>query len=167
MKRIPVGAALVCVLFGPAALEAAQPTDVRAFFRDGQTFITWKEDGAATGETYRVYRSGRPLTTAGLAGAKMVLEVREGSCRFREMFQKDGKSLLVDRKKQSPPWVIPRLCIEPVGDDNVPKMLAEGTGLMVRTVKEERCSSYYAVTAVTGGREARTVTAANSCGSLK
>jgi len=152
------------VMLAAARLHAEQPTDVKAFFRDGQTFITWREDAAAQGESYRVYRSDRPITAAGLARARMILEVREGSCKFREMFQKDGRSLLVNRKKQTPPWVIPRLCVQPAGDDGRPSMLPEGTGLLVWTVKEKERRSYYAVTTVSGGREDKAVTAANSCG---
>ena len=78
MTRTTLAVLIAGVLAG-GSLEAAQPTEVKAFFRDGQTFLTWKEDAASKGETYRVYRAGKPLTTAGLPRAKMVLEVREGS----------------------------------------------------------------------------------------
>jgi len=150
------------VLAGTAV--AAPPSEVKAFFREGQTFLTWKEDGSVAGETYRVYRADQPITAATLAGAKMIAEVKEGSSRFEEMWTRGRKGLLVGRNKKSPPWVVPRLCIEPVGEDNQPKMLGEDAGLLVWTVKEKDQKSYYAVTTVKNGAEDKTVGKGNSCG---
>jgi len=162
--RVSVVALLVsCVAVG--TVVAAPPTQVKAFFREGQTFLTWKEDGAAKGEVYRVYRHTAPVTAATLAQARMIAEVKEGSSRFEEMWTRDGKGLLSHRRKGgTPPWVIPRLCIEPVGEDNKPKMLAEDTGLLVWTVKEKEQASYYAVTTVANGAEDKAVGAGNTCG---
>jgi len=145
------------------AALAAPPSEVKALFREGQTFLTWKEDGAIKGETYRVYRHTAPITAANLARAKMIAEVKEGSSRFEEMWTRDGKAL-ISRRGRTPPWVIPRLCIEPVGDDNKPKMLPEDTGLLVWTVKEKDQKSYYAVTTVANGAEDKTLGAGNTCG---
>jgi hypothetical protein len=155
-------AAITLCQLASAAL-AAPPSEVKAFFREGQTFLTWKEDGAAKGETYRVYRSDKPITD--LAKATVIAEVKEGSSRFEEMWDSKRTGLLNSKRKGgTPPWIVPRLCIEPVGDDNKPKMLAEDTGLLVWTVKEKGQGSYYAVTTVTDGAEDKALGKGNTTG---
>jgi hypothetical protein len=162
-RRVVIG---LIVAGWAACAAAAPPTEVKAFFRQGQTFLTWKEDGAAKGETYRVYRSDKPI--ADLVDAKVIAEVREGSSRFQEMWTRDRKALLSHRRKGgTPPWVVPRLCIEPVGDDNRPKMLPEDNGLLVWTVKEQNQTSYYAVTTVANGAEDKALGTGNTCGPVQ
>jgi len=151
--------------------EAAPPTDVTAFFREGQTFLTWTEDGSAKGESYRVYRHAEPITAGNLAKAKLLAEVPEGSSKFQEMWQR-GKDALLDPGRRDSPAVrgrlIPRLVIEPVAGGGKCKMLDEGTGLFVWTAKEAKpVKSYYAVTTVAGGAEDKTVAAANSAGPVE
>lgn len=146
------------VLLLPALPLHAGATDVQAFFREGQTFLTWKEDPSVEGEVYHVYRSTGPIKVEQLDEAERIATVPEGSCRFREMWtrpDKDGKqNLLTKRGGEPPAWVIPRLSIEPVGEDNQPKMLSEGTGLLVWTIQEPGdVNAYYAVTMATDGKE--------------
>lgn len=145
---------------------AAQASAVKAFFRDGQTFLTWQEDSTVNDETYRVYRSDQPITTQNLADKSVIATVSEGSSRFEEMWSKNGENPLQNKHKQAEAAVrvIPRLCIEDAGDDNKAKMLSENTGLLVWTVKEPEQKSYYVVTTVIDGKEDRGVTPDNSYG---
>ena len=57
----------------PEQLEERQmlaATALQAFHRSGQTFITWNEDTAVTGEKYNVYRSVSPITAANIGAAE-------------------------------------------------------------------------------------------------
>jgi hypothetical protein len=92
--------------------------------------------------------------------------VKKESSKWEEMFQKDGKSLLKSKRAGTPPWIIPRLVIEEVGEDNKSKMISEDTGILVWTVQEAEQNSYYAVTAVTGGNEDKTLGAGNTAGPI-
>ena len=147
-------------------LAAAQASGVKAFFREGQTFLTWNEDNTTEGETYRVYRSDKPLTTQSLESNTAIATVAEGSSRFEEMWSKNGKRLLRHKQAVAAPRIIPRLCIEDAGEDNRAKMLPESTGLLVWTIRETEQKSYYAVTTIIDGKEDRTITAGNSFGPL-
>ena len=163
--RNRIGASLlgVCTLSAALVLAAGQPahaagaTEVRAFFREGQTFLTWKEDGTVKGESYRIYRHAEPITAANLSEAKVLAEVAEGSSRFQEMWKRDGSGVLDPGRRGSPAVrgrLIPRLVIEPVkGPGEKCKMLDEGTGLFVWTVKETKKADYYYAVAKAGGGE--------------
>ncbi len=146
-------AALLAGRTSATTYPAVRVSGVTAFFRDGQTFITWKEDATVTGESYRIYRHGEPITPENLAKAALLATVPEGSSKFQEMWARDGKGLL---KPPSPSpevegRIIPRLVIEPVADGQKCTMLDEQTGLFVWTVKEEEPGEhYYAVTSVLG-----------------
>lgn len=151
---------------------AAAPTQVKAFFREGQTFLTWKEDNAATGESYRVYRHTAPITAANIAQAKRLADVPEGSSKFREMWKVDGSGTL---KRQWDPTteaelkrIIPRLVIQPVQAGQKPKMLAKDAGLFVWTVKEPAAAEFhYAVTTVAAGKEDTIIGQANTAGPIR
>jgi len=167
MLKALVITVLVSIIGTPHAV-AEQVSDIRAFFRDGQTFLTWQGDNAIKGETFRIYRSDKPITTQNLTGHSSIATIDEGSSRFEEMWSKDGKSLL-KRKEMLPETaarIIPRLCIEDAGDDNKAKMLSENTELLVWTIKEAEQKSYYAVTTVIEGMEEKTVTPGNSFGPI-
>ena len=99
-----------------APASSRQPTEVKAFFREGQTFLTWKESGAVQGETYRIYRHSEPITTENVAKAERIAEVCEGSNRFREMWQADGKSVLRSSRPSAAEEarVIPCFLIQPI-----------------------------------------------------
>ena len=172
---------LMCLAGASAATTypAVKVTQVKAFFRDGQTFITWQEDNAIRGEAYRVYRHAEPITSESLSQARLLAVVPEGSSRFQEMWARDGKGLVKPRRP-SPAVegrIIPRLVIEPVEEGRKCRMLAEDTGLFVWTVKEEQPGEhYYAVTPVLhgpeksepgGDREDRNVSKANTAGPIR
>ncbi len=130
-----------------------RPTKVAAVFRDGQTFITWKEEASVKGEHYMIYRHTQPITAANLGKAKLLAKVPEGSSRFVEMWQSKGDALLDPGRRGAPAVrgrLIPRLVIEPVKDTGTCTMLAEDTGLFVWTVKEPKpVKSYYLVIGAT------------------
>ena len=156
-------------------LTAAHPaigqvSEINAFFRDGQTFLTWQGDTTIQGETFRVYRSDKPITTDNLSTHIPIANITEGSSRFEEMWNKDGSSLLKHKDKQlqaeAAARIIPRLSIEDAGEDNITKMLSENTELLVWTIKEAAKDSYYAVTIVIDGTEDKTITPDNSIGPI-
>ena len=63
---------------GPNPNRPPQPKDVKAFYRAGQVFITWKQiphTGAFFDSTYRVYAHAKPITAANLSQARRLGEV--------------------------------------------------------------------------------------------
>ena len=50
----------------------AEGRSLKAFYREGQTFLTWREDAAANGEWYRIYASDVPITAANLKRADLI-----------------------------------------------------------------------------------------------
>lgn len=165
--RTIVRCALVLLLAGCGFAEAVE--EAKGFFREGQTFITWKEDAAAKGESYCIYRYTEKITAENLGKAKKLAEIKEGSSRFEEMFQsKNRTALLASKRKRPTEHIIPRHVIEPNDAENTkPKMVDEGTGLFVWTVKEKDQASFYAITIVKDGKEEETVGAGNSIGPIQ
>lgn len=53
-------------------LMSAGVTEVDAFHRDGQTFLTWQEDTTIEGEQYHVYRHTEAITADNLADAELL-----------------------------------------------------------------------------------------------
>jgi len=67
---------------GDAAGRPKQASAIRAFYRHGQVFITWKQvpyDGAFFDSTYRVYMHTEPITAANLSEATRLGEVHRNS----------------------------------------------------------------------------------------
>ena len=62
----------------PPASAAQQASGLKAFFRAGQTFITWTECGAAE---YRLYRAPAKITD--LKAAKLIATVAKGSSSYK------------------------------------------------------------------------------------
>ena len=63
---------------GPNADRPKQPTELKAFYRSGQVFLTWKQiphSGAFFDSTYRVYAHTAPITAANLDKARLLGEV--------------------------------------------------------------------------------------------
>ena len=63
---------------GPNPSRPKQPTGLKAFYRAGQVFLTWKQiphDGAFFDSTVRVYRHAEPITADNLDGAELLGEV--------------------------------------------------------------------------------------------
>jgi len=67
---------------GPNPNRPAQPTQVKAFYRSGQVFVTWKQiphEGAFFDSTYRVYSHAEPITAENLQAATLLGEVHRNS----------------------------------------------------------------------------------------
>jgi len=124
----------------------AQPTvtNLQAFHRSGQTFLTWTEDASASGEEYYVYRHTAAITSANLNDASRVAILPKGSSIYWTERQRAG---------EYPPEAnggyvsLQNYAIQPLG-----AQLADTTGLFVWTTSENQ-NSYYAVTAALGGVE--------------
>ena len=97
-----------------------QPTNVAAFHRSGQTFLTWDERAGLAGESYRIYRHSQPIDAGNLASAVRIYEVWEGSANFYANYFNDGG------------WQ-PRYSAR-VAITNQGTPLAAGTGLLVWTL---------------------------------
>jgi hypothetical protein len=111
-------------------------TNIRAFHRSGQTFVTWKD--AAEGEEganyrYSLYCNDRPITDASLANSEPVIHSivnNSGKHYGYHMFQ---------QRRLDPS--LPMATIDPDG-----KPLPQWSGLAVRTVEKDG-NSYYAIVA--------------------
>ncbi len=81
-------ATVALVAFSAATCDAGelQVTGVKAVYRDGQVFVTWKD--VAEGEAgakyfYSVYRSDKPITQANVSKATPVIKgIHNNSCRL-------------------------------------------------------------------------------------
>lgn len=124
---------LPLLLAGGLIAQQQLPVDVRAEFRNGQTFVTWREIAASpTPTVYRVYRSATPIQRpSDLTTAEVLGEQRAGSY----WNARAGRAF--------------RLL-----DNAAP--LQQGEGYLVTTPPTSR-TSYYAVTALWNGLENRTL----------
>ncbi len=68
--------------FAPPPAGPAQPVNLQAFHRSGQTFLTWTERADLAGESYRIYRHTQPIAAGNLAAATRLYEVWEGSAEL-------------------------------------------------------------------------------------
>jgi hypothetical protein len=131
-------------LASPESLERRRllaATDLAAFFRSGQTFLTWTEDAGITGEQYHVYRSHQPITSANLAQAERL------TGRWGPLDDDTSRHYLAGQG--APANFVIRDLATPLGDSQ---------GLFVHTVQAGSAGSvHYAVTQVTGGVEDRTI----------
>ncbi|MBM4033873.1 MAG: hypothetical protein FJ291_19140, partial [Planctomycetes bacterium] len=80
---------------GPNPNRPPQPTELRAFYRSGQVFLTWKQtpyDGAFFDRTYRTYVHTEAITARNLDRATMVGEA-QGNSQLnyrRTVYSRDG-----------------------------------------------------------------------------
>jgi len=150
MNRLRMPVALGLVLVTAVAL-AAPPAEVKAFFREGQMFLTWKEDPAAQGEWYKVYAGDKPITAGSLDKAKCIAKIPEGSNHFQFLRNINTAKHRFFGPLSKEKW---HQAIQIEDDENASKQLPDGTGLFVRTVKKPG-KTYYAVTVEAGGKEDR------------
>ena len=166
MSRSRIHTVLVAALLVVAGFaHAATPTAVRAVFRTGQVFLTWKQVGDAS--AYHVYRDAKPLTAATLTEKLRVAVVAQGSSRnmgLDSIMAKDsrGRRLLSNTE---PLFDVPRHVVEPLSCEAVgnAKALDENEGVVVLTTHEAG-TYHYAVTAVADGKEDATVGESNTAG---
>ncbi len=145
------GLLVSCLPAGSAAAPAGV-TELKAFYREGQTFLTWKEEPSAKGSWYRVYGAPEPITAENLPSAALLAKVPEGSNRFGFLRNLDTAKGFFQQLAQEK-WC---RAIQIEDDENASRQLADGTGLFVRTIKQPG-RSYYAVTVEAGGKEDRTI----------
>jgi hypothetical protein len=123
-----------------SAGTAVAVTDLAAVHRDGQTFLTWTQDGSAS--RYRVYRADAPIDSATLASA----------------------TRLGDAQPDSSANVRLNTITNPAGLGTANRFRIAATdppltsmqGVFVATVIEER-ASWYAVTEIAAGSEDATI----------
>lgn len=138
-------------LFAHPRVECLEPrlllSGIDAFHRSGQTFITWQEDNAVSGESYQVYRHTEPITTANLDDATLLTD-RWGAIA-------EGSSAYANELTWPSPWDPQPTHRNFVIQDDGPE-LSDTTGLFVWTTHENG-TFYYAVTTVRDGLEDRTI----------
>ena len=117
---------ILCAFYGSVF---AVPSNVTAFFRDGQTFITWTEDGSAT---YDIYRHTEAITAGNIAQAVAIATVDS---------QSSNTKYYVGGNIGQTHWII-----EPkTADTGLGAQLTDSQGLFVHTIKEASGNFYYAV----------------------
>jgi hypothetical protein len=158
MRSILVALAALAGISISTVNAHAAPANAIAFFREGQTFLTWQEDAAVTGEWYRVYASAQPITAQNLAQATRVAKIPEGSRRFQFLRNIDTNSNGFFTSLVQEPWYE---AIQIEDDANGAKRLPAGTGLFVRTIHAP-AANYYAVTIEAHGVEDRAAPAATA-----
>ncbi|KPK79881.1 MAG: hypothetical protein AMJ81_12670 [Phycisphaerae bacterium SM23_33] len=137
-----MGLALPAVVLGGQGV-----TGLKAFCREGQTFLTWKEDGS---KWYRVYAADRPIRAA--AEAALVAKIPQGSNRFGFLRNVDtSKGFFQSLAAEE--WC---RAIQIEDDQAGAKQLPDGTGLFVRTIKKP-ARTYYAVTGEAEGEAAAAI----------
>ncbi len=137
-KLLLVSVALAFSGFYPPVFAAVQ--DLRAFVREGQTFLTWQEDES---DWYYVYASVTPIKS--LENRTWIAKIPKGSNRFRfpHLTSHKGQAgKIYSELFEGKPWAN-RIQIESSLDSS--KGLPDGTGLFVRTTKQD-ATMYYAVT---------------------
>jgi hypothetical protein len=150
-RKLSVLGLLAAATMLPAA--DAGVTGLKAFYREGQTFLTWQEDAAASGEWYRVYASGEQITAANLSAAKLVAKIPEGSNHFAFLRNVNVSRRGFFQELAKAKWY---RAIQIEDDPDGARQLPDGTGLFVRTIKRP-AATYYAVTVETDGAEDKAV----------
>lgn len=150
MKRIlvAIGVFFLCIPLVAQQTQSNQAADLKAFFRDGQTFLTWRE---ATGENtqYRIYRSTSPISSIeGLTSDSLVAQV--GDYTSLNLMASINRMALSNTRGM---YKIPERKYYVIEEEKAP--LSDDTGLFVSTARKDEVA-HYAVTAVTDGNENRT-----------
>jgi dienelactone hydrolase len=72
LLRLALVAALGLACLAPARAAGVPVSELKAAYRDGQIFLTWREEATPEGTTFNVYRHHQPITKANLAKATKV-----------------------------------------------------------------------------------------------
>ncbi|TAL67108.1 MAG: DNRLRE domain-containing protein [Bacteroidetes bacterium] len=121
-----------------------QATNVQAQYKDGQTFVTWKEiEGDSAEIKYRIYRHSDRITVENFGYAALLAEVSQGSANFPQLAENNGR---LSTPFSSGP-------------------LPDSSGLYVYT-DESSGNFYYAVTSVSRGNENLTFDSTNMAGPI-
>ena len=167
MKGFSVFFALLGILAVQSPVFSARPTNCTAFFRSGQVFITWNE--VVNGQAYVIYSKTSPITAGDLIESNKRFQVAQNSA-YNPVMAKE--LTLTDNGAQfstnfRPLVTITRNVINPI-DDSQPGIgvpVPDGVGMIVLTTHVPG-DYYYAVTAIVGGTEDKTVDAGNSAGPI-
>ncbi len=172
------GCSSVCSVESNASIN--QPSQLKAFYRNGQTFITWREKGdyfvenmdfsqyfsivnANSQIRYNIYRYTSPITSVNINQAKLIASnINIGSGYNSYIYGKEGADTGGARSALD----IPRFVInESLGGWNFGE-LSLNTGLFVYTAAlGDSGNYYYAITLVNNSIENRAdFTAGNSLG---
>lgn len=118
----------------------AQPDNIAAFHRSGQTFITWPEIAGDPTQTYHIYRHAAPLPADTIAQMQPIAEVPQGSGIF---WTERARAL-------EPPYEdAGYVSLHNYVIDDLGPQLPDGTGLFVWTTHEDG-TFYYTVAAGDG-----------------
>ncbi|OGJ87348.1 MAG: hypothetical protein A2268_14430 [Candidatus Raymondbacteria bacterium RifOxyA12_full_50_37] len=139
----------------------AKPTNTTAFFRSGQVFLTWNE--VTSGQKYVIYSSASPITAGDLITANIRHEVIQGSAGSKLLARTTTNN--ASNLHPTIAWDrMPISAVDPSGPGVSPEV-ADGVGMIVLTTHQDG-AYYYAVTAVVGGIEDKTVDAGNMVGPI-
>jgi pimeloyl-ACP methyl ester carboxylesterase len=130
-------------------LGAQTPTELAAFHRSGQTFLTWRELAGGQDEFYRIYRHTEAITGGNLGSAQVVATIPDSSA----MYWTDRWLADYGYTPTQQNFIVNDLGAE----------LDDSQGLFVYTTQTgEDGTAYYAVTTVTGGSENSTIVAGDN-----
>jgi hypothetical protein len=158
-------------------------TDLKAFYRAGQVFLTWKEvhspfrgkqevawkelkaqlerirDGRDPIVTYRIYRHTKPITRQSLAAAELLDEVPQHSAFDQREITTEWKGEQIKNVRVDAA-LVPRTAVEEKAE------LPVGTGVFVTTCRRNGDFYYAVVSAVDGVENSIAISKANAAGPL-
>jgi len=142
---------LLAALVVPASGAAAQSkvADLKAFYREGQVFITFKELPDVKSERYAIYRSGAAITAATLGRAEKLAVIGEDSGAFKA----EQRVKVLQNATKIAGYNF-RFIIRDNPTNDPKAQLPEGVGLFVYTVKADGRSHYAVVPVVNGVEQA-------------
>jgi len=131
---------VVWVLLLPGFSTAQSPTELSAFHRSGQTFLTWREVEGNGDEFYRIYRYDSPITQVNLGSATVIATIPDSSAMYlTERWMTDYGYTPVQQN----------YIINDLGSE-----LEDTQGLFVNTLQSgEEGTAFYAVTSIVSGSE--------------
>jgi len=66
---------IIAISLTASAAQGARVSGLRAFYREGQTFLTWREDDGGTAQWYKVYVYDQPITNENLDRATFIAQI--------------------------------------------------------------------------------------------
>ncbi len=151
---------IVCTIVFPET-----PANLTAMVRSGQVFLTWSEVTGAN--QYIIYSSTSPITAGYLTSGNVRIKVLQGSAGNKQLELYTGAGSFFDTYGCIPLPDFSRNVITPLNPSTsgLATEVPAGTGMMVFTTHTSG-NYYYAVTAVTGGVEDKTLNNGNNIGPI-
>ncbi|OGJ85879.1 MAG: hypothetical protein A2268_12485 [Candidatus Raymondbacteria bacterium RifOxyA12_full_50_37] len=150
--------AAACILLVSCfTIFSAVPGNLTALVRSGQTFLSWDE--VAGGQKYVIYKKAGVITSTDLTITNKRYEVIQGSANSK--YLSGGDTTVKGYRPNS------RNIITPLDSDStgMAPPVPDGKGMIVFTAHENG-GFYYAVTAVVGGVEDKSIGAGNMVGPI-